>query len=448
MKIYSSYDVPNYSLSDPASRESRRVQSGKFSLRQAQATIVCVSRITLLLSTFFSLFFSLFLVTKSYAQTVTPTETPTPTPTPTSASASQNSRVNDLQNEIKDLQNKVSELQGQSKTLSSQIGVMDNQIKLTQLKIRSTEQEIADITEDINTTNKKIGSLENALSNLTKVLVKRIVVTYQVGSIEPLSVLAKSGGMAEFLTKVNYLGIAQAHDKELLVETQQAKNDYANQKAIFEDKKKKVEALKAQLDEYTKQLDADKKNKEALLKITQNNEQIYQQKLAAALAEQKAIQQIVSGGGTAVLVGPVKEGGLVGQVIVGKSPCSSGTHLHFEVHKNDSLQDPTSFLNNKSVNFENSPDSSFSFSGPWIWPLTDPIYISQGFGMTYWARIGWYGGGPHTGIDMYSKPSLEVRAVKEGSLYRGSIACGGGQLLFARVDQADGVQAFYLHIIP
>lgn len=367
----------------------------------------------------------------------------TPTPTPDNSQAAQ-----DLQNKINDLKNKISDLQGQEKTLSSQISIMDSQIKLTEYRIEATREQITNLTLDIDSATKKITSLQKSLDNSIDVLINRIVATYEVGTIQPLQILLTSGNASDFFTRLNYLRLAQAHDKKLIYDTQQAKNDYSKQKLIFENEKKQVEALKKQLEGYTAQLDQDKKDKQALLDITQNNEATYQQKLQAALAEQRAIQQIISGGGNAVEVGPVNEGDVVGYMISGKSTCSSGTHLHFEVRSNGALQDPSGYLTNKSVIWDNSPDGSFSFTGSWNFPVSDPIRIEQGYGMTYWARTGWYGGGPHTGIDMFSNSSNAVRAVKSGKLFRGGIACGGGQLLFSRVDQDSGIQTYYLHIVP
>jgi len=385
------------------------------------------------------LFFSLQFLDIAVSQTITPTPSP----------AQDNSQVvSDLQNQINDLQNKITDLQKQEKTLSSQISVMDSQIKLTQLRINSTKQQITDITLDIDTANKKISTLQNSLVKLTGVLINRIVATYEVGTVQPFHILLSSNNVSNFFSRLNYLKIAQEHDKRLIYDTTQAKNDYSNQKEIFEDKKRQVETLKAKLEVYTTELDQEKKNKQTLLAVTKNSESIYQQRLQAALAEQRAIQLIAQGGGNVVSVGQVKEGDTIAYIISGKSVCSSGTHLHFEVRKDGGLQDPSQFLSNKSVTFDNSPDGSFSFGGSWNWPVSDPILIEQGYGTTYWARIGWYGGGPHTGIDMFSSSSLAVKAVKDGELFRGSIGCGGGSLSFARVDQSDGIQTFYLHVGP
>ncbi len=371
-----------------------------------------------------------FMVPRVYGQT--------PSPSPASQSS-------DLQKQINDLQSKISELQTKEKSLSSQIAVMDSQIRLTTLRIESARKQVSDLTLDIDTTSKKITKIEGSLDGLTKVLINRVVATYVVGSAPTFQVLLSSSDINDFAKRANYLRLAQAHDRRVLYDTVQAKNDYENQKELYEDKKQQIDELRNELEGYTDDLAREKADKDALLKITKSDEATYQQKLQAALAEQRAIQSITSGGGNAVSEGPVKEGDIIGYQISGRSACSSGTHLHFEV-RSGGLQDPSNFLSNKNVVFDNSPDGSFSFNGSWGWPLNDTIRINQGYGMTYWARTGWYGGGPHTGIDM-SSSSLAVKAVREGTLFRGSIACGGGQMPFARVDQSDGAQVYYMHIV-
>ncbi len=230
------------------------------------------------------LLFSLFLG-KVHSQTATPT----PTPTPDNSQA-----ITDLQNKIQDLQNKISDLQGQEKTLSSQISVMDSQIKLTEYKIEATQEQITSITMDIDTAEKKISSLQSALNNSITVLLNRIVTTYEVGSIQPLQILLTSGSASDFLTRLNYLKLAQAHDRKLIYDTQQAKTDYSNQKTIFEDQKKQVEALNKQLQDYNNQLDQEKAAKQTLLTQTQGSEANYQTMLAQAKAELSALSSFAN----------------------------------------------------------------------------------------------------------------------------------------------------------
>lgn len=231
----------------------------------------------------------------------TPTPSPSISPTPASNDAE---KLGDLQKQISDLSSKVVNLQAQEKSLSSQISVMDSQIKLTQYRIEATKKELEEVIADIGVANEKIGNLEKSLNSITKVLVGRIVATYQIGSIQPVQVLLASSDVTDFVQRANYLRLVQAHDKKLMYNTQQAKNDYQSQKSIFEAKKQKVESLKLQLEEYTKQLDLQKNTKQRLLAETQGSEANYQRLLTQARAQLAGFSRFTaSQGGASLLTG-------------------------------------------------------------------------------------------------------------------------------------------------
>jgi peptidoglycan hydrolase CwlO-like protein len=204
-----------------------------------------------------------------HSQTVTPTPTPTPTSAPDNSGA------------IQDLQNKINAAQAQKKTYSSQIELIGNQIKLTEYKIEATQEQITSVTLDIDTTSKKITSLQGTLETTITVLVNRIVATYEVGTIQPFQILLTSSNASDFFSRLNYLKLAQAHDKQLVYDTQQAKNDYSNQKNIFEDKKKQLAGLQQQLQVQTVQLDQEKQVQQQLLATTEAQIASYQAQISA-----------------------------------------------------------------------------------------------------------------------------------------------------------------------
>lgn len=343
-------------------------------------------------------------------------------------------QLSDLKTQIDEYSKKVQTLQQQANTLSNQIAQFNAQIYLTQLKINQTQEQIVLL-------GGRIDQLETSLQALSNAFSSRAVATYKMArSGESFFLLITSGNLTKTIERFHYLQRAQMGDHDLLVRLQGAQNIYKQNKA-------EQEKLEQQLDDQKKQLAVQKAAKDQLLAITKNDEAKYQDLLAKALAELQAIQSIVAGQGTESEVKKVGEGEAIASIIPGTSACSSGGHLHFEVVKDQAHQNPASFLIPKSIVWDNQPDTPFGFGGSWQWPVNDPIRITQGYGMTSYARLGWYGGGPHTGIDMLNDNwDWTVKSVRTGTLFRGGIACGGGTLRYVHVKQDDGYDTYYLHV--
>lgn len=210
-----------------------------------------------------SLLIFLHFSSSSFSQTATPTTTP------------------DNTQAKQDLQDKINALQNQKQTLASSIEIIKNKIQLTEYQIASTQEQITSITLDIDTATKKVSGLEKSLNSLVDILLNRMVATYEVGTIQPLQILLTSNDASDFLSRLNYLKLAQAHDKKLIYDTQQAKVNYANQKNLFEDKKKQVLALQAQLQTENNQLDQEKQAQQQLLLADEAQIAQYQAQLTA-----------------------------------------------------------------------------------------------------------------------------------------------------------------------
>jgi len=362
----------------------------------------------------------------------------------------------ELQNKIKEYEAKIKELRGQAETLSSQIQIMDNQIKLTEARIEKTKEDIAELEKDIAITKKKIAGLEDLIEKSTKVLLARINAVYQVGTISPWQVLLTSDNISNFLTRLFYLQIVQVHDKKNIFAAAQAKMNYSQEKAILEGKQKEEEALRKKLEDYNTQLTQEKIAKQHLLDITKNDEKRYQTLLAAARAEYEAIQGIIAGQGQEIKVGHIEEGQKIASVIEGASCNSGGTHLHFIVSINGNTQNPFGFLKS-GIDYENcsgpgecSEGDPFNPSGSWNWPLNPKIRFYQGYGETWAVRNTWVGNiyKSHNGIDIGSTSSLDVKAVKSGTLYRGSYSgYNGCSLRYVKVVHDEGgIETYYLHV--
>lgn len=339
---------------------------------------------------------------------------------------------------------KLAETSATKATLQSTIDYLDSKIYLTQTQINQTLYQIQKLEREVSELSGKITTVDYSLDQIVELLTTRIKQSYKNTRTPPAYLLLTSDGVRDFITQYKYLKILQQNDRSIIIGLEQTRANYDIQKSAKETKQAEVETLNKQLVAQKSNLAAQQKEKEQLLIVTQNDEARFQDNLNKAIAELAAIQAIVAGKGEETEAGDVGEGEKIASVIPSSSACSSGAHLHFEVVKSGAHLNPFSFLSGRSLVWDNI-DPPQNGTGSWNWPLNDPIRITQSYGATSYSSI--YVGGIHTGIDMVNSGDYTVKSVKHGTLYQGSIACGGGTLKYVRVDHAeDDYDTFYLHV--
>ena len=353
--------------------------------------------------------------------------------------------LEDLQKKISDYQHQIDQLQKQEKTLKQQILLMDSQIQITTLKISETQSKIKLLIGEVALLSGKIVRLEDSLNFISRILLERLKETYKSAHRDPLILLFSSKNISEFVLSYRYLQKVQAHDRELLLSMEKTRISYDEQKNLKAKAQADMEKLEIQLTAQKAELNTQIIVRKKLLDETKQDEKKYQQLLAQAYAEKAAIENALISG---VKVGPVKKGDPI--ALVGNSGypyCSTGTHLHFEVRKNNSWVDPSSYLTNKSVKDEQDNRGDITVgSGSWSWPIEDTVRITQFYGQTPYSWRYKYSGGIHTGYDMVSTSGNVIRAPADGTLFKSSQLCVSSVINIVYLEHNDGVVSFYLHV--
>jgi len=355
--------------------------------------------------------------------------------------------MEELSNKISELEAKVSELIKTKNTLKNQIAYLDSQVSLTEYQIKQTELQIQTLEVEILDLSEKISVLDLNLDQISATFLTRVAQSYKLHKKTPVLWFLSGKDFNDSLQKFKYYHTLQLNDRETLLAMEEIRMNHDLQKQKKEEKQQELEVLNQALARQVQDLAQQKNAKSQLLITTQNDEKTYQSLLAQARAEYEAMQAIISNRGDETQVGEVSQGEKIATVIGGVSSCSTGTHLHFEVLNGGNRVDPASVLSSRDVVWDNQPDAPFSFTGSWSWPLNGQVRVTQGYGMTWFARVyRYYRGNPHSGLDIVSD-DRSILSVKSGELYNGSIDCGGGKLRYVKVDHKDSDHTtYYLHV--
>jgi len=353
-----------------------------------------------------------------------------------------------LYDKIEEYEKKITKLQAQEKSLKNEIAYSDSQINLTLLRIQSTNieinkktKEIQELASDIQDLKVRIQKLTESISFQGDLLQKRLRVRYKTQEASPVVIFLGSDTLNKIVQKFEYLKVIQLQDQKLLDQMESTKASFAFQKDIFVDKKreeeelkKQIEAEKANLEIYNSNLERQKKDKQTLLKKTENDESKYQSLLAQVKSELAALQLAIdlpAGEGE-----EIDKGDVLG--FMGNTGCSSGPHVHFGYVDNGKAKDPLPYLN----------------EGKLKWPV-DNYAITQYFGENFSFYMNNFGIPGHDALDIISTTQWSgapVKAAKDGILYyaqddmvycpwlNGSLGKG------AIIDHGDGERTIYWHL--
>lgn len=239
--------------------------------------------------------FSPLIGPMSFAQDATNTPTPTVSPSPNSAANSE------IQKKIAEYEKKLSEVRSQKNTLSTQIDYMDTQIYVAGLRIDQTKAKVIETEKEINVLGARISNLDSSLNQLSHTLLQRIVAGYKNRNVTIADLILDSANAPKLVNRLKYYELAKDRNQKALLQVQEAKSNFEEQKNLREKKAEQLAELQSQLATQQRSLNSQQEEKKVLLSATENDESKYSALLEEAKRQITAFRSFVRTTGLGVI---------------------------------------------------------------------------------------------------------------------------------------------------
>lgn len=319
-----------------------------------------------------------------------------------------NQKILDLRKQIADLTKQADQYKKnviknhqQADTLARQINILNSEIARLQTQIAITEKQIDTAKFQISDLETKIFDTQENINNEKATIGNLLFLAYQRDRTTLTATLLQNPRLS------NYTNLARQEQNlnvrllALLDDLKQKKDQLQQEKSDLESKKRDLEALNDQHVNQKNIVSENKDNKDKLLVQTKGKEKTYQKLLEDAETKRADFfEQLKKLEDEAV-----KSGAFIIHVIADSVP-PRGTKL-------------------------------------FKWP-EDDYYITQGYGMTLYAKRGAYGGAPHNGVDIAGGYGSPIHPAASGTILASGVNDGWGDWVAIR--HVGGLVTLYAHM--
>lgn len=279
-----------------------------------------------------------------------------------------NEEIKKLEEEAQKYRETLGDIEKQADNLQDRILSLDRSINRLTANIRLTNAKIGVTTLEIEELGEGIGEKEDAIGRNRRRISELIAALAESERETPLEIIMKNDTISLFFSAMDGIVSVQQEIQLVLKELRDARDELKVRKESAEKKKHELNNLVDGLADQKNLQEYERRERNNLLAETKNQERRYQELLAEVERKREALQQEIN----------AMESGL-------------------------------------AETFDRSllPKAG---SGVLGWPLPDPIFITQYFGHTSFARAGGYRGKGHNGIDLRAALGTPVFASERGQV--------------------------------
>ena len=294
--------------------------------------------------------------------------------------AQKNEEIKKLEEEAKKLRDALLTKQSEGKTLKNELSRIDGSIKklrseitLTQKKIQKTNLEISSLGAEIKSKEEEIKTHRIGLGSILQVVA-------EAESRSITEIILQNNFLSDFFGYLNNLDVMKARLVAAIGSLRSLKEDLSDKKTKAETKKGELESLDDELKDQRSLQEMERNKRSEILKITNNQEKLYQKLLSETEKRQEELQKEID-----------------------------DFERELDITVDESILPP------RGSGVINWPLKELSLESCFSGNLRGLLNcITQFFGSTSFARAGGYNGKGHNGIDFRASVGTPVFASGNG----------------------------------
>ena len=310
-------------------------------------------------------------------------------------------QIDELTKQAESYKKNIQSKRQEGNTLKRQIELIQSQIIALENQVRLTSAQIEKTTYDIRNTEKTIHQTEDEIAERKRLMNGLLLRLYMFDKKPIIAMVLQGAKLSEFAGQLQTYDSIVANIVAATEALRIHKNNLDRVQQELSEQKESLESLNDERIQRRNVLDYTRSDKDEILKKTKGQEIEYQKMLSEIEKKQ------------AEFFAELKE--------YENRAISSGSFI-------------------VRVVAENVPPKGTKL---FDWPERD-YYLTQGYGMTQYARRGSYGGSPHNGIDVASGKGTPLYAIGRGSILASGFNSGFGNWVAVRHD--GGLVSLYGHM--
>jgi len=149
--------------------------------------------------------------------------------------------------------------------LETELQKMDSKIETLINEINENERDLQNTKEEIEKTQNEIIKKEADIKEKQEILDERMTALYKSGANGYISVILKSNGLGDLISRIEAVNKIADYDKKIINEMNEQKKELEEQKAALDLQKAKIEKLKEENIQKKVELDKSKSEQQAIL---------------------------------------------------------------------------------------------------------------------------------------------------------------------------------------